>query len=267
MITQQSICRPTVSMALLTIGQLAFAIVRAQGAIDPLLPENSVTRVSEHVYVIEGFPNVGIIVGEQATLVVDTGLGPHNGAIAARQAKELSKGAKLYLTTTHFHPEHAAGDAGFPADTILIRPRVQQREIEQQGDAFVARFRERPSFAPFLRDVSFRDPDILFDDEYRLDLGGVHARLMWLGPAHTKGDEEILVEEDRTLLTGDLAMKDRPPRNFAEGSGSEVWIAILDKLAAFKPLHVVPDHGALGDASLISEQRAYLSSHALDSSP
>ena len=45
-----------------------------------LLPENSITRVSEHVYAIVGFPNIGIVVGDRATLVVDTGLGARNGA-------------------------------------------------------------------------------------------------------------------------------------------------------------------------------------------
>jgi hypothetical protein len=38
----------------------------------------------------------------------------------------------------------------------------------------------------------------------------------------------------------------------------ENWIAILDELAALHPLYVLPDHGAFGDATLISKQRAYL---------
>lgn len=239
---------------------VAAASASAQQATDPAVHADSPTRVSEHVYVIEGWPNIGIIVGDEATLVVDTGLGPRNGAAVAAAAQRLSKGGKLYLTTTHFHPEHAGGDSGFPADTVVIRPRVQQQELEQNGERIVERFRQRPAFAPYLEDVKFRTPEILFDDEYRLDLGGVHARLMWLGPAHTKGDEQIFVEEDRTLLTGDLAMKDRPPSNFAEGSSTEVWVGILKKLAALEPLHVVPDHGALGDASLISDQIAEMSS-------
>src|SRR5215472_5039132 len=74
----------------------------------PALTENT-TKVSDHVQVIFGFPNIAIVTGDQGTLVVDTGLGPSNGAIVARVAKKLSKGQKLYLTTTHFHPEHAGG--------------------------------------------------------------------------------------------------------------------------------------------------------------
>ncbi|HEU4619221.1 MAG TPA: MBL fold metallo-hydrolase [Gammaproteobacteria bacterium] len=246
------------TIAALAASGLAAGTAGAQQGSDPAIPETAPKQVSEHVYVIEAFPNVGFVVGNDATLVVDTGLGPKNGAIVAKAAQKLSKGGKLYLTTTHFHPEHAAGDAGFPADTILIRPRVQQQELEQDGERIVERFRERPAFAAYLDGVTFRKPDVLFDDEYRLDLGGVHARLMWLGPAHTKGDEQIFVEEDRTLLSGDLAMKDRPPRNFAEGSSAEAWVAILEKLAALDPVHVVPDHGPIGDASLISDQIAQM---------
>jgi hypothetical protein len=47
-----------------------------------------------------GFPNVAIVVGDTGSLVVDTGLGPRNGAVIAQVAKRLSKGSKLYLTRT-----------------------------------------------------------------------------------------------------------------------------------------------------------------------
>src|SRR5215471_304154 len=97
------------------------------------VPENSVTQVSEHVYAIVGWPNIGIVVGVRATLVIDTGMGPRNGAIVAREAEKLAKTPNLYLTTTHFHPEHAMGAQPFPARTILIRPTVQQEEMEKRG--------------------------------------------------------------------------------------------------------------------------------------
>jgi len=96
----------------------------------PILDENT-TRISDHVWAIMGFPNIAIIVGSRATLVVDTGMGPKNGATIARVAAKVAPGnTKLFLTTTHFHPEHAAGEPGFPAGTILIRNTVQQQEME-----------------------------------------------------------------------------------------------------------------------------------------
>src|ERR1700726_1378872 len=67
---------------------------------DPSLLPETTTRISEHVYAIMGFPNIAIVVGTRGTLVVDTGLGPPNGATIARVVKKLSTGGLLYLTTT-----------------------------------------------------------------------------------------------------------------------------------------------------------------------
>src|SRR5271165_5334308 len=172
--------------ALVTLG-FALAQNPEQG-----VPENSVTQVSEHVFAIVGWPNIGIVVGNRATLVIDTGMGTRNGAIVAREAEKLAKAPNLYLTTTHFHTEHAMGAQAFPARTILIRPTVQQEEMEKRGSEFIELFRSRsPQFKELLQDVKLRPPDILFDHELKLDLGGVTARLMWFGPGHTKGDELI----------------------------------------------------------------------------
>jgi glyoxylase-like metal-dependent hydrolase (beta-lactamase superfamily II) len=110
--------------ALLALAALAATSALAQMS-QPMVDENP-TKISDHVWAIMGFPNIAIVVGSHATLVVDTGLGP-NGATAARVAAKLApNNPKLFLTTTHFHPEHAAGEPGFPPATILIRNAVQQ---------------------------------------------------------------------------------------------------------------------------------------------
>ena len=111
----------------------AVALASAQNP-EQGIPENAVTQVSEHVYAIVGWPNVGIVVGNRATLVIDTGMGARNGAIVAREAEKLAKAPNLYVTTTHFHPEHAMGVQAFPARMILIRPAVQQEEMEKRGN-------------------------------------------------------------------------------------------------------------------------------------
>lgn len=238
----------------------AAAIAMAMGQNQPLLPEGSVTHVSEHVYAIQGWPNVGIIVGDRATLVVDTGIGPRNGATVVREVQKLAKGPKLYLTTTHFHPEHASGDSAFPPGAILIRPAVQQEEMEARGSEFLDLFRGRSAqFKELLQDVKLRKPDLIFDREVKLDLGGVTARLMWLGAAHTRGDELTFVEQDSVLLPGDIVENKLVPSMPNADSSAKGWIAILDKLELMKPRLIVPDHGALGDGSLIAKERAFLS--------
>jgi glyoxylase-like metal-dependent hydrolase (beta-lactamase superfamily II) len=226
------------------------------------VPENATMRVSDHVYVIIGFPNIGIIAGNRATLVVDTGLGPQNGGVAVREATKLTKNPNqlLYLTTTHYHPEHASGEAGFPASTILIRDAVQQKEIETDGMNRVKRFEMNPQMHDFLVPVTgYRAPDIVFDKEATIDLGGLTARLFWMGPAHTQGDELIYVEPDQTLLPGDLVMNKVLPLLPDPTARLDNWIKILAQLRSMQIAHIVPDHNALGDRSILEQEYALLS--------
>jgi glyoxylase-like metal-dependent hydrolase (beta-lactamase superfamily II) len=225
-----------------------------------LLSEDNLKRVSDHVYVIEGFPNVAIIVGSRATMVVDTGLGQKNGATVMRAEQKLAKGQILYLTTTHFHSEHTSGEQAFPASTIIIRNSAQQDEMNKGVAGHIEVFKKMSAQnLDLLQDVKFRAPDVVFDHEAKVDLGGVTARLFWLGPAHTKGDELIFVEEDSVLIPGDIVQKDIFPIMPNADASVKGWLSILDNVEALHAKFIVPDHGpAIVGASQIATQRAYL---------
>jgi glyoxylase-like metal-dependent hydrolase (beta-lactamase superfamily II) len=243
---------------------LTLAALPAAGQVahmrEPILGE-STTKISDHVWEITGFPNVAIIVGSRATLVVDTGLGAKNGATVARVAARLAPGnSKLFLTSTHFHPEHAAGEPGFPSGTILIRNTVQQQEMDQHGQEMIEMFRGMSAQnRELLEGNVLRRPDVTFEREATVDLGGVTARLLWLGGAHTKGDELTLVEPDHTLISGDVVQNKTIPFIFGDGGTPTSWLAVLDKLAALHVAHVVPDHSPPGDGSLIAAERDLIS--------
>jgi len=218
------------------------------------------TKVSDHVFMTTGFPNVIYVVGDDATLVVDTGLGTANGRLVARVAKRLSKGPKLFLTTTHYHPEHAAGIGGFPPETILIRPTVQQQELEKEGAQTMTFFRNSPQFGPSLQGLGpLRAPDITFEAKAELELGGgVTVRLMFLGAGHTASDELVFVEPDRALITGDIVQNRVVPSVASSGGSFASWLTVLDKLVPLQPRVVVPTHSKVGDASLITAEAAFI---------
>jgi glyoxylase-like metal-dependent hydrolase (beta-lactamase superfamily II) len=109
-------------------------------------------------------------------------------------------------------------------------------------------------FHDLLAEYKERKPDIVFDKDMTLDLGGVTVRLFYLGPAHTVGDELIDVEPDSVLIPGDVVQnKEEPNVNSVKG-----WIAVLDQLVPMNFKYVVPDHGPLGDGSLVPQERAFL---------
>jgi glyoxylase-like metal-dependent hydrolase (beta-lactamase superfamily II) len=248
---------------LLSLGLLCFvaAMAHAQSDADREKPlgEDPV-KVSDHVWQIVGWPNIGIVVGEKATLVVDTGLGPRNGATVARVAKRLAPANTLYLTTTHFHPEHAGGVAGFPDGTILIRPKVQQDELDKHGEEMIHRFESmNPKWKEFLTGARFRAPDKTFDKELELDLGGgVKARLLWFGGAHTKGDELTFVLPDKTLISGDVVQNKVMPNIYGDGGTPSSWIAVLDQVEKLGAEHVLPTHSPAGDGSLVAKEKAFI---------
>jgi glyoxylase-like metal-dependent hydrolase (beta-lactamase superfamily II) len=244
---------------------VALAALTTAGAFaqmpQPLVSENT-TQISDHVWAIMGFPNIAIVVGSHATLVVDTGMGPKNGATAARVAAKLApNNHKLFLTTTHFHPEHAAGEPGFPPSTILIRNTKQQQEMEKHGQEMIDMFSKNSAQnKDLLAGVVLRAPDVLFDQEAQVDLGGgVTARLIWFGEAHTKGDELTFVEPDRTLISGDVVQNKTMPMIFGDGGTPSTWLAVVDKVAGLNAAHVLPDHSAPGDGSLVAAERDLIS--------
>jgi glyoxylase-like metal-dependent hydrolase (beta-lactamase superfamily II) len=137
---------------------------------------------------------------------------------------------------------------------------VQQEELQKDGQAITDLFRGMSAQnKELLAGVVLRSPDVVFDREALIDLGGgVTARLLWLGGAHTKGDELTLVEPDHTLISGDVVQNKTMPNIFGNDGTPTEWLATLDKVARLNVTHVLPDHSAPGDGSLVAAERALI---------
>ncbi len=224
--------------------------------------DGRIEKISPHVHMIAAWPNAGFVVGETGVLVIDTVLGYDNGAAMARAAARLAtNGQKIYLVTTHYHTEHAGGQNAFPAPATVVRARTQQAELETDGPGVVKMFASRnDEFARLLTPPQDTRADILFDGEYRLDLGGgVIARLVNLPGGHTMGDTVILAEPDGVLFAGDLVESLRTPSVGCTRCSPRQWIAALDEIAKMGPRIIVPTHGpAPVDPSFIAAMRGFL---------
>jgi glyoxylase-like metal-dependent hydrolase (beta-lactamase superfamily II) len=225
---------------------------------------NIVKKVSDHVYEIPdrnrpGIPHIAIVVGSRATLVLDTGMGVKSGEIVLREVQKLSKNTELYITTSDFRPEHVTGTMGFPPSAIWIIPEAQKEEIHESTMKFVTAFSSRSQdLASALGEVKLREPSIVFSQDAKLDLGGVTVRLMWFGPARTKGDLVMYVPEDGVLHSGNFLGSMSYPGMPDEIPSVTNWMNILDKMEALHPRIVIPNHGDDHDASMISGEREVL---------
>ncbi len=234
----------------------------------PSLVRAGVTeKLTDHVWAIPDgsaslVPNVGIIVGEKAVLVVDTGMGARNAETVLKEVAKVGMGKKnkpkpIYIVTTHVHPEHDMGAHAFPKGSKLIRSKSQVEDIAAgAGMNLVPIFAARSDLnKELLKDAHHRKADIVFDGAYTLDLGGLEARIGSMGTNHTHGDTIVFV--DGVLFSGDIAMKPQPAFSNPTATITH-WLDSLDALEAMQPNIIVPSHGPFGGLEIITVYRAYL---------
>jgi glyoxylase-like metal-dependent hydrolase (beta-lactamase superfamily II) len=236
---------------------------------EPVVDLAGVQEVADDLVVIPNqgvplVPNIGVIGGRHSVLVVETGLGPGNAEVVLRFAAEYAKGRRLYLTTTHFHPEHAFGAPAFAGEATYLINRDQAEDLRLKGPGYLEMFKGLGEpVARRLEGVEPARPDVVYDQAYDLDLGGRVVRLRATGRAHSKGDQVVRVPDADVLFAGDLVEAGQfaifpwfPPHD-TDVSGVR-WIGVMERLAAESPRVVVPGHGDVGGAHLLTDVRDYL---------
>jgi glyoxylase-like metal-dependent hydrolase (beta-lactamase superfamily II) len=230
----------------------------------PLIPEVPPHKIAEHVWVfpderINLVPNIGLVVGEDAALVVDTGMGRRNGERLLERVRDLTD-KPLLLTLTHFHPEHGWGAQAFDGSATIVYNRVQRDELQEKFSPFVELFSSfGQEIAEVLADVRLVRPHVVYGgDEAELDLGGVTVQLSYHGPAHTRGDQLVLLPTERVLFAGDLVENRFFPILPDEDAHGRKWLALLERMEALEAATVVPGHGEIGDPTLIADVHEYL---------
>jgi len=231
----------------------------------PLVPQGVTQQVGERVHVIpdqriEFVPNAGIVVGDRATLVIDTAMGPRNGERILSETRRVAGDRKLLLATTHFHPEHAFGAQSFADVATYVCNSAQAEEMVSKGPEYRDMFSGfGPGLAQLLADVELITPDVTYSgDRAVLDLGGVEVWLLAVGPAHTRGDQVAFLPHERVLFAGDLVEERFLPIFADTDAVASKWLAVLDELEALAPIVVVGGHGSVGGPELIASLRDYL---------
>jgi glyoxylase-like metal-dependent hydrolase (beta-lactamase superfamily II) len=227
-------------------------------------------EIAEGVFVIPDgrvplVPNIGIVLGTRSALVVDTAMGPRNGEVVLDHARRLAGDRPLILTVTHFHPEHAFGAQVFAGQAAIVYNRAQREELRRKGPGYIEMFRGfGESVAESLEGTELVDPDVVYEGEAEIDLGGRIARLLTWGLAHTGADQVVFLPEERLLFGGDLfetrmfPIVPYFPPDDVDVDGQK-WMDVLDRLLELDPAVVVPGHGEVTDTSVIRGVHEYFS--------
>ena len=206
----------------------------------------SFTRLSAnaYAYTAEGDPNTGIIIGDNAVMVIDTQATPVMAQDVIRHIRGVTDKPIKYVVLSHYHAVRVLGASAYAPEHI-IASRDTHDLIVERGEAdkaseigrFPRLFQAVESVPPGLT-----WPTLTFSGTMSLWLGKLEVQLLQLGRGHTKGDTVAWLPEQKILFSGDLVEYDATP--YAGDAYFRDWPGTLDKLAALGARALVPGRGA-----------------------
>ena len=206
----------------------------------------SFTKLSDnaYAYTAEGDPNTGVIVGDDAVMVIDTQATQVMAADVIRRIRTVTDKPIRRVVLSHYHAVRVLGATGYKPEHIiasrdtydLIVERGEQDKASEIG-RFPRLFQAVESVPP-----GMTWPTITFSGQMSLWLGKLEVQLIQLGRGHTKGDTVAWLPEQKILFSGDLVEFDATP--YAGDAYFSDWPNTLDNIAALQPRALVPGRGA-----------------------
>ena len=235
--------------------------------------------VVRHKDAPDTFPqgNTTVVIGESGVLVVDSCYLPSTAREDIAQIKHWTNLPVRYVFNTHWHMDHNYGNVAyaeaFPGVTIVSQAQTAKmmalREPAELTDyqKGIAAYQQQydtgkdaagqplselgkadlktaiaGSAAVWkeFQNLKPRYPDLTFEHELDLDLGGRTVELKFLGRGNTSGDAVAYLPKEKILATGDLV--DHPVPYLGGGFPAE-QISTLERLKAIDADILVPGHG------------------------
>ena len=189
-------------------------------------PPLELQKVAGDLHVLIGSGgNVGVLVTEEGVILVDDKFERNAPEILAK-VKTLTNKPVLYVLNTHHHGDHSGGNAA----------------LQGEGVEVVAHENAR---ANIVRNKQPGAPNISFEEQITLHLGGKQVRAMYFGAAHTDGDSVIYFPDLRVIHTGDMFVRSAPFVDYANGGSALEWDDTLNSVLQLEFDKVIPGHGAL----------------------
>ncbi|MBU6484141.1 MAG: MBL fold metallo-hydrolase [Betaproteobacteria bacterium] len=205
----------------------------------------SFDKLSERAwaYTAEGDPNTGVVVGDDAVMVIDTQATPVMAQDVIRRIREVTDKPIRYVVLSHYHAVRVLGAAAYGASHVIASQDTFDLIVERGAQDMKSEIERFPRLFRAVESVpGLTWPNLVFKGEMTLWLGELEVRILQLGRGHTKGDTVVWLPSERILFSGDLVEYGATP--YAGDAYYEDWPATLDALAALRPEKLVPGRGA-----------------------
>ena len=194
------------------------------------------------VYVITdlSFSNCGFIVTDEGVVVVDTQLIPFFAKEMIKEIKAITDKPIKYAINTQWHTDHVGGNEAFFPQTRIIaheftRKIIAKRRKEQEEGKVDESLKQ-------LGEFKFTPPDITFDENMTLHMGGKVIELKFFGGGHTGGDIVVYLPKEKVIFSGDLFSKGSGLPDYRDDSNIDKLIKSLRKMQTLDIEKIVPGH-------------------------
>ena len=213
-----------------------------------------------------GWSNAGLIVGDGASLLVDTLFDLKiTQKMLDTMAHATEKAPISTVVNTHANGDHCYGNQLLSGKEIIASA-ATAHEMSEVPPAMLAALNSAPGevgdlFRHFFGEFDFEGieptlPTKTFTGKHSVTVGGRVVELVEVGPAHTAGDTLVFVPDARTVYTGDILFIGGTPIVWA--GPLDNWIAACDLICSSDVEHIVPGHGPLTDKAGVTAIRDYL---------
>ena len=203
--------------------------------------------------------NVGLIVGGETALVVDTRGSERQGRELWDEVRWITQGP-LVAANTHHHYDHAFGNFAFLPAKIWGHELCAARLRSDGRTTQLALAAAAPELAQEYMDTRITPPNKTFRDSVSLDLGGRLVQLTHFGRGHTDNDVVVVVPDVGVVLAGDLVEQGAPPS--FEDSYPMDWPGTLGRMLDVADGPIIPGHGEVVSRSFVEAQLADVSALA-----
>ena len=205
----------------------------------------SFTKLSDnaYAYTAEGDPNTGVVIGDDAVMVIDTQATPVMAQDVIRRIREVTDKPIKYVVMSHYHAVRVLGASAYAPQQIIASQDTRDLIKERGAQDMKSEIERFPRLFQAVETIpGLTWPTLTFKGEMTLWLGVLEVRLIQLGRGHTKGDTVVWLPQQKILFSGDLVEFDATP--YAGDAYFKDWPATLDNIAALRPVALVPGRGA-----------------------
>ena len=225
------------------------------------------TKLSEHVYAAVDCKNAspaansfgvntGVVVGNDAVLVVDTRISAKKAQEFIADIKKITGKPIKYVVNTHYHLDHSWGNCEFVKLGAVVIGHENGRLAASRSKEIMSHPEYFGMTPDDLNGTTVSAPTITFKDAMLVDLGGVTVSLSYLGHAHTNDSIVAFVDQDGVLFAGDILFtRYHPSLADADVAG---WLKALAKLETIPAKIIVPGHGPVSAMADIKDLEIYL---------